>query len=524
MKLKINQFKVSVYKKDIPLNILLSKKYYYLKDNIKEIIVCKESIDARDKNNIFLVYNLIIELKKELSNIKYDKYIEEYKDKDLDIKYPKYSDTDRPIIVGFGPASMFSALYLSRCGAKPIIVERGSKIDERISDVEKFLKTKIINKDSNVQFGEGGAGTFSDGKLTTSLNSPLIKFIIKEFVLHGAPSKIIYESMPHIGTDYLRKVVKNIRVECESLGATFYFNTKFLNFEKDKDILKVKLSNNLTLETKHLLLGFGHSARDTIEMLYKNGCEMTPKSFSMGVRIEHKKDNINYAQYKDFKDVLSPAYYKLSTHLSNGRGVYTFCMCPGGEIMASASEDKTIVTNGMSYFKRDKENSNSGVLVSVDPKDYYKNSPLDGIYYQEYYEKKAFEISNDYKAPANLVKEFLEGGVAKEIRSVTPTYPHGVYLTKFDTCLPPYVIESLREALPIFDKKLNGFAYPDAVLTGIETRSSSPIRMIREEDRMSNIKGIYPIGEGPGYAGGITSAALDGLKSAIYIVEGSYED
>ncbi len=518
MKIKINQFKVQVSKKDIPLDILLTKKYPFLKQNIKEIIICKEAIDARDKTNIFLVYNLIVELIKEV-RVKYDNFILKYSDEEVELKYPNYKYSDRPVIVGFGPASMFAALYLARCSARPIIVERGSKIDDRVNDVLDFINNKKININSNVQFGEGGAGTFSDGKLTTSVNDPLIKFIIKEFVKHGAPQRIIYESMPHIGTDYLREVVKNIRLECESLGATFYFNTTFLDFSKNEDIIKCTLSNNLELETKHLLLGFGHSARDTIEMLYKNGCTMSAKSFSMGVRIEHTRDSINYAQYKDFKDVLQPAYYKLSTHLSNGRGVYTFCMCPGGELMASASEDKTIVTNGMSYFKRDKENSNSGVLVSVDPKDYYKSSPLDGIYYQEYYERKAFEISGDYRAPANLVKEFLNNDVATSIRSVSPSYPHGICFSSFDSCLPKFVVESLREALPIFDRKLKGFANPDAILTGIESRSSSPIRMERD-DRESNIKGLYPIGEGPGYAGGITSAALDGLKTAIKIVEG----
>ncbi len=520
MKIKINQFKVHVSKKDISLNILLSKKYTFLKQNIKEIIIVKEAIDARDKNNIYLVYNLIVELINDVKIIKYDNFISKYVDEDIKLEYKKYSYNDRPVIIGFGPASMFAALYLARCNAKPIIVERGSRIEDRVKDVLEFLENKKINPNSNVQFGEGGAGTFSDGKLTTSVNDSLIKFIIKEFVVHGAPSKIIYESMPHIGTDYLREVVKNIRLECESLGATFYFNTTFIDFNKEEDNIKCILSNGLVLDTSHLLLGFGHSARDTIEMLYKKGCNMTPKSFSMGVRIEHTKDSINYAQYKDFKDVLQPAYYKLSTHLSNGRGVYTFCMCPGGEVMASASEDKTIVTNGMSYFKRDKENSNSGVLVSIDPNDYYKSSPLDGIYYQEYYEKKAFEISNDYRAPANLVKEFLENKVAKSLRSVNATYPHGICFTSFDTCLPPFVVESLREALPIFDKKLKGFANPDALLTGIESRSSSPIRMLRGDNRMSNISGLYPIGEGPGYAGGITSAALDGLKTAILIVEG----
>lgn len=518
MKIKINQFKVSVDKKDIPLDLLLERKYHIFKRYINEIIISKESIDARDKNHIFIVYNLIVDIDNEAYKLLEDnKFISIYDEKEVVLEYEEYNKGDRPIIVGFGPAGMFAALYLSRCNARPIVLERGSSIDKRIEDVNKFLEEKVLNPNSNVQFGEGGAGTFSDGKLTTSLNDPYIRFIIQEFVSHGAPKNILYEAMPHIGTDYLREVVKNIRLECESLGATFYFNTTFQNYLKQDDLIKVIASNNLIFETKHLLLGFGHSARDTIKMLYKNGCNMEPKSFSMGVRIEHRREDINHAQYGEAASKLSPAYYKLSTHLENGRGVYTFCMCPGGELMASTSEDKTIVTNGMSYFKRDNINSNSGLLVSVNPTDFYKGSPLDGLDYQELYEKKAFEISNDYKAPANLVGEFLHEKIATNIRTIKPTYPHGIVFADLNECLPDYVVSSLKEAIPILDRKLHGFANPDAILTGIESRSSSPVRMTRDEGRMSNVSGLYPIGEGPGYAGGITSAALDGLKTAIII-------
>ncbi len=520
MKIKINQFKVSIDKKDIPLKLLIERKYHIFERFINDVIISKESIDARDKNNIFLVYNLIVDIdSSKYDLVKDNKFISIYDDKIIELDYPKYNKGDRPIIVGFGPAGMFAALYLSRCGAKPIIIERGSNIDDRIKDVDNFLKNKKLNPNSNIQFGEGGAGTFSDGKLTTSLNDPLIRFITNEFVLHGAPKNILYEAMPHIGTDYLRKVVKNIRLECEGLGAEFYFNTTFENFNKNEDNILCRLSNGKILNTKHLLLGFGHSARDTIKMLYDSGASMEPKSFSMGVRIEHKREFINHAQYGEYADNLSPAYYKLSCHLENGRGVYTFCMCPGGEVMASTSENMTIVTNGMSYFDRSNTNSNSGLLVSVNPIDYYKSSPLDGMYYQEKYEHLAYMCSEDYRAPANLVSEFLCDKIAKEVRSVKPTYPHGIVFTDLKKCLPEYVISSLKEALPILDKKLHGFAHPDAILTGIESRSSSPVRMIRGDNRMSNIEGLYPIGEGAGYAGGITSAALDGLKTAIIIVK-----
>lgn len=520
MKIKINQFKVAVSKKDIPLSKLIERKYHIFERFINDIIISKESIDARDKNNIFLVYNLIVDIDdSKYEMIKDNKFITIYDDKPITLDYPRYNNGDRPIIVGFGPAGMFAALYLSRCGAKPIVIERGSRIEDRVKDVEEFILNKRLNPNSNVQFGEGGAGTFSDGKLTTSLNDPMIRFITQEFVSHGAPKNILYEAMPHIGTDYLRSVVKNIRLECESLGAEFYFNTTFDSYSQNGDSVDVYLSNKLKLNTKHLLLGFGHSARDTIKMLYKSGCNMEPKSFSMGVRIEHKREDINYAQYGECASVLSPAYYKLSTHLDNGRGVYTFCMCPGGELMASTSEEQSIVTNGMSYFKRDNINSNSGLLVSIDPSDYFKSSPLDGLDYQEMYEHKAFMVGKDYRAPANLVGEFLHDEVAKNIRGVTPTYPHGIVFCDLRECLPEYVVDSLKKAIPILDRRLHGFANPDAILTGIESRSSSPIRMIRGEDRMSNVMCLYPIGEGPGYAGGITSAALDGLKTAISIVK-----
>lgn len=517
MKVIVSEFKIKPEKKHALLDILVAKLGINKRD-VLEYKIIKESIDARDKNNIKFVYNIIIDV----SLNKYDyllkqKNVKPYSDEVIELQYDTWNKLDRPIIVGFGPAGMFASLYLARCHASPIIIERGSEIEQRIIDVEDFLKNKNLNPNSNVQFGEGGAGTFSDGKLTTSLKDPLIKWIINEFAKHGAPKDIIYESMPHIGTDYLRKVVKNIRNEIISLGGEFYFNEQFISYKKSDNNIEV-ITNKRSLKTSHLILGFGHSARDTIKMLFESGCNMEAKSFSMGVRIEHQRQLINKSQYAKYADMLSPAYYKLSCHLPSGRSVYTFCMCPGGEVMASTNEEGSIVTNGMSYRARDKQNSNSGLLVNVDPKDFVKTSPLDGLDYQEKYERLAYLISRDYKAPANLCKEFLEGRVAKEIRSVIPSYPHGVKLADLSLCLPEFVITSLKEAIPLLNNKLKGFSHPDAVLTGIESRSSCPIRMIRDSlSRESNIKGIYPIGEGAGYAGGITSAALDGLKTAIKI-------
>ena len=524
MKIKITNYKVSLSKKDNPLINLISKDLKINKANIHNIYVEKESVDARHKQNIYISYNLIIDIDDTIfDKIKNNVNVSIYNDEKVVLDYPLWKDKYRPVIVGFGPAGIFAALYLTRCKANPIILERGSDMDNRIKDVENFINNKIIDENSNIQFGEGGAGTFSDGKLTTNVKDKLLTFIIQEFVNYGAPSNILYESKPHIGTDYLRKVIKNMRLDMEKNGATFYFNTKFDDYTENKDSITVKTTgaNELELVTDHLILGLGHSARDTLKMLYDKNIKMEAKAFSMGVRIEHKRDKINEIQYGKAYKVLPPASYKLVAHLNSGRSVYSFCMCPGGTIMASTSEKNSIVTNGMSYYARDLENSNAALLVNVNPEDFVKNSILDGLSYQEFYERKAFDFSKDYRAPINLCKEFIEGKVATEIRSVKPSYPMGYVFADFKDCLPDYVVDSLREAIPLFDKKMHGYNDPDAVLTGIETRSSCPVRILRDDFRQSSLKYIYPIGEGAGYAGGISSAALDGLKTAISICEKS---
>lgn len=519
MKIRINEFKVDMASKDENLLKLISIKYKIRENQILDTIVLHKSVDARNKSQIILKYNLLLECDKNTANkiLKY-KNTQIYVDQTPKITYPKWDKPYRPVIIGFGPAGIFAALYLTRCDAKPIIIERGSKIEKRVNDVLDFLTNKKLNPSSNIQFGEGGAGTFSDGKLTTTANNPLISFILDEFVKFGAPKQIKYEANPHIGTDYLRIVVKNMREYMIANGAEFYFDTTFNDYSQKNDSIIVKTNKGLEFETKHLLLALGHSARDTFKMLHEKGIVMEPKSFSMGVRIEHRRETINKIQYGDFSLRLPAASYKIAVHLEN-RSVYSFCMCPGGEVMASQSEEGTIVTNGMSYFNRDKENSNAALLVNVDPKDYYVSSPLDGLAYQEKYEKLAYKVSNDYKAPANLVKEFLKGEVATQHRTVKPSYPHGVFFTSFDDILPTYVVESLREALPIIDKKMKGFMNDDAVLTGIESRSSSPVRIVRNDSKVSSNEYIYPIGEGAGYAGGITTSALDGLKTAIEIAK-----
>ncbi|MDE6047347.1 MAG: hypothetical protein K2F56_01825 [Anaeroplasmataceae bacterium] len=437
----------------------------------------------------------------------------------MKLTYPSWKEAYSPVIVGFGPAGIFASLYLARCGAKPIILERGGSIEERVTSVQSFLEHKILNPNSNVQFGEGGAGAFSDGKLTCNRKHPLIEFIFQELVAHGAKEDILYDSMPHVGTDVLREVVRNIRLEIEKLGGNFYFNTTFLDWVDKGESIEI-ITTHPSFSTNHLLLGIGHSARDTIRHLYQK-LPMEAKAFSMGVRAEHLAEKIDKAQYGDFHSYLPKAYYKLATH-KNGRGIYTFCMCPGGYVLASASEPNTIVTNGMSNYAREGINSNSAILVDVRPED-YGDTPLDGIAYQEKYEHLAFELANTYQAPANLMKEFMEDKIAKNYRSVIPTYPHGLTFQDLRKCLPEYVVEGIKEGILEFNHKLKGFYDEDAILIGIESRSSSPVRILRDKITKEAKKHIYPIGEGAGYAGGIISASLDGLLTAMKIVGEEFE-
>ena len=517
MKYQINNFKIQPTEEHALEKII--KARLKLDDFTYKII--HKSIDARMKDKINLIYKLMIETDMELKG----KDIEFYKEVSYKLNYPKWNDK-RPVVVGFGPAGMFAALYLARCGAKPIIVERGGRIEDRKRDVEEFLNNKVLNPNSNVQFGEGGAGAFSDGKLTTNVKNPLTGFILYELHKHGALENIMYEAKPHIGTDYLEIVVKNIREEIESLGGTFYFYHRFINAKRDGHTLKcyIEGENNLAIDTNHILLGLGHSAKDTIRTLYNEmNLDMEQKAFSMGVRIEHPQELINEAQYGKFAEVLPPAYYNLAVHMPNGRGVYTFCMCPGGYVLASQSEEGTIVVNGMSNNKRDNINSNSAILVDVKPSDYDKGNVLDGLDYQEKYERLAYNISGDYKAPANLCKEFLHNRVAKKERSVKTSYPHGLFMTDLSKCLPDFVVDGIKWGINGFNNRLRNFRYDDAILIGIESRSSSPVRILRDKESYmsTSFEGIYPIGEGAGYAGGITSAALDGLKCAIEIAGGN---
>lgn len=490
--------------------------------------ILKKSIDARDKDDIFYNYSVMLEIleninKKQLLKNKDVTIISNEKLPINEIKVLRKSSSP-PIIIGAGPAGLFCALTLIDNGIKPIIVEQGKKVDERAKDVDLFLKDGILNVNSNVQFGEGGAGTFSDGKLTTNLHTPLCKKVIDEFIKFGAPSEISYINKPHIGTDNLLKIVANMRNYIIQNGGKFLFNTKALDFEitnnKITKIYCIKDGQDLTLETDTLILAIGHSSRDMFKTLDKKNVNIEQKNFSVGVRIEHKQEMINKAQYgTNTKLKLPPAEYKLAYHGEN-HSCYTFCMCPGGKVVASSSEENTIVTNGMSKFARDEENANSAILVNVTPNDLNSSDPLAGMYFQKELEEKAFILGGkNYYAPIQRVEDFLNNKKSTFIGEVKPSYKPGVTLSNLQEILPDFVIKTLKEGIIYFDSKLKGFGLPDSILTGVETRSSSPITIKRNEELMSNIEGLYPCGEGAGYAGGIVSAAVDGIKVGRAILQ-----
>ncbi|MFA4941953.1 MAG: FAD-dependent oxidoreductase [Patescibacteria group bacterium] len=493
----------------------------------KEIInykIVKKNIDSRHKNILF-VYSLDVEVKdiKKIKkwDLRYRARIHEpfvYQEKKITKKISK-----NIVIVGSGPCGLFAGFLLAKAGLKPLIIERGKSIDSRVKDVNKFLQKGNFNPKSNIQFGEGGAGTFSDGKLYTLINDPRSKYIFTELIKAGAPKEIAWSGTPHIGTDKLREVIKNIRQEIIKLGGKIKFETCLTDLEiKNEKLETIILDNKEKILVDDLILATGHSARDTYKMLHDCKLKMSAKAFSIGLRIEHQAEMINKSQYGAFYNnpKLGAAKYKLVQHLKNKRTVYTFCMCPGGYVVAAASEEGGVVTNGMSECAQDGKNSNSALLVPVTPADFNSNHPLAGVEFQRQWEKKAYlSGGSNYFAPIQLVGDFLKNKISKEIKSVKPTYRPGVNFASLDSCLPDYVIESLREAIPLLDKKIKGFAHPNAILTGVETRSSSPVRLERNEKYEANIAGIYPAGEGAGHAGGIVSSAIDGLRVAEAIIE-----
>ncbi len=503
--------------------------------NVKEFKyfeIVGQAIDARNKNNIVFVYSVDVEVDNE-EKYKNMKNVKEITKELYKIRKIEHFEGKRPVVVGSGPAGIFAALILAESGLKPIIIEQGKSVDEREKDVYTFFKTGKLDKYSNVQFGEGGAGTFSDGKLNTNTNNFRMQKVYEELIIAGAEKRIAYMSKPHVGTDKLIDIMRNIRKKIESLGGEYRFQNRLvsINHENKKitgavieDISEEGSRNEskrtYEIEADIVILAIGHSARDTFYMLNEKKVEMERKIFSVGVRIEHRQSMINRSQYGKFAEKLPPAEYKLSAKASNGRGVYTFCMCPGGVVVPAASEEGRTVVNGMSYSGRDLENANSAILVNVYPEDFEGKDVLAGVEFQRRLEEKAFELGGkDYRPPVQLFGDFLEGRVSEKLGTVKPSCFRGYKFANLNEIFPEYINTALKEGITFMDRKIRGFGSRDAVLSGVESRSSSPVKITRDERYFSNIEGLIPCGEGAGYAGGIMSAAVDGVKCAELVID-----
>ena len=533
--LRLTELRLPLGHSDEDLRVALLKRLGMGAGNLVEYSVFRRGVDARKPKAIILTYTLDVSLPDEaaaLSRFQGDRNISQAPDMDYRFvaqlaKPPML----RPVVIGAGPCGLFAALVLAQMGFRPLILERGKVVRERTKDTFGFWRRRVLNPESNAQFGEGGAGTFSDGKLYSQVKDPrfLGRKVLMEFVKAGAPPEILFVSKPHIGTFRLVTVVERMRATIEALGGEFRFQTRVeriavaTSASGERRVEGLTLSDGSSLEAEHVVLAVGHSARDTFAILHNEGVYVEAKPFSIGFRIEHPQSLIDRARFgpNAGNQLLGAADYKVVHHCANGRSVYSFCMCPGGTVVATASEPGRVVTNGMSQYSRNERNANAGIVVGITPAD-YPGHPLAGIEFQRHWEERAFAAGgSDYSAPGQRVGDFIAGRASVALGDVVPSYKPSVKATDLSACLPDYAIAAIREALPAFERQVRGFAMDDAVLTGVETRTSSPISIKRGEDFQSiNTRGLYPAGEGAGYAGGILSAAIDGIKVAEAVASG----
>lgn len=527
--IRLSELKLPLHHADEALPAAICRRLRVTPRELVRFVVARRGHDARDKNNIQLVYSVDVNLKNEaavLERFRRDRDVQRTPDTRYHLPSGPPAGAKRPVVIGAGPCGLFAALVLAQAGYRPIILERGKMVRERTQDTWGLWRRSVLNPESNVQYGEGGAGTFSDGKLYSRIKDPrhLNRKVLTEFVKAGAPPEILTEAHPHIGTFRLVTMVESMRATIEELGGEYRFSTRVDGLDVDIDgsgqrrVRGLHLNGGGYLEADHVVLAIGHSARDSFAMLQAAGVYVEAKPFSIGVRIEHPQGWIDRARFghQAGNPILGAAEYHISHHCQNGRTVYSFCMCPGGTVVAATSEEGRVATNGMSQYSRNERNANSGFVVAIDPERDFPGDPLAGLALQRHWEERAYVAGgSNYKAPAQRVGDFLAKRPSTSLGSVTPSYRPGVTPTDLSECLPDFVVEAMREAIPVFGRQIAGYDHPDVVMTGVETRTSSPVRFTRGEDGHSlNTYGLYPAGEGAGYAGGILSAAVDGIKTA----------